>query len=111
MSFRKESNRFKITLEDDGKGIDPKVIKEKVIEVGIKKEEDLKNFDDNSLVNLIFLPGFSTKKNVTDISGRGVGMDAVKAKIEELEGTIKLVSEVDKGTKYIIEIPLLKKGT
>ena len=111
MNFIKESNRVKITLEDDGKGIDPKRIKEKVIEVGIKKEEDLKNFDDNSLVNLIFLPGFSTKKNVTDISGRGVGMDAVKAKIEELEGTIKLVSEVDKGTKYIIEIPLLKKGT
>jgi two-component system chemotaxis sensor kinase CheA len=63
--------------------------------------------DDNSLINLIFLPGFSTRKHVTDISGRGVGMDAVKAKVEELKGTIKLVSEIDKGTKYIIEIPLI----
>ena len=53
------------------------------------------------------MPGFSTRKHVTDISGRGVGMDAVKAKVEELKGTIKLVSEIDKGTKYIIEIPLI----
>ena len=107
MKFKKQEDRVQITLEDDGRGIDPKMIKEKAIEVGVKKEEDLKNFDDNSLINLIFLPGFSTRKHVTDISGRGVGMDAVKAKVEELKGTIKLVSEIDKGTKYIIEILLI----
>jgi two-component system chemotaxis sensor kinase CheA len=107
MNFKKQKNKIEIILEDDGRGIDPKIIKEKAIEVGIKKEEDLKNLDDNSLINLIFLPGFSTRKNVTDISGRGVGMDAVKAKIEELKGTIKLISKIDRGTKYIIEIPLI----
>ena len=101
-----ENKKFKITIKDDGKGINPKVIKE----VGSKKEK-LKhiNWDtisDNEIIQLIFEPGFSSKDEVTNISGRGVGMDVVKTEVEKLKGDVKVESKVDVGTRFEILIPL-----
>ena len=93
-----------IEIQDDGKGIDPGKIKRKAIAKGIISEED--NLTDKEILNLIFLPGFSTAEQVSGISGRGVGMDVVKRKISEIRGQIKINSEVNKGTKIIIKLPI-----
>ncbi|MFD3157534.1 chemotaxis protein CheW [Haloimpatiens sp. FM7330] len=97
-----EGTKAVIKVSDDGGGIDPQVIKEKAESLGIKTE----GMNDSDLRNLIFEQGFSTNKEVTDVSGRGVGMDVVKTKITTLGGTVDLVSEIDKGTSFIIRLPL-----
>ena len=102
--FKNMGVRFFIEICDDGAGINPDKIKEKVLEKGLKKEEELKNSD---LLDLIFLPGFSTKEEVTDISGRGVGLDAVRAEVESLGGIISVSSKIDEGTTFKIELPIL----
>jgi chemotaxis protein histidine kinase CheA len=94
-----------ILIEDDGRGIDAKRIKEKVLEKGLKTEEELKKIDP---LELIFIPGLSTKDEVTEYSGRGVGMDAVKEEILKLKGNISVSSVVDEGTSFKIQLPLLK---
>ncbi|MEO8111974.1 MAG: chemotaxis protein CheA [Ginsengibacter sp.] len=93
-----------IEIEDDGKGIDPEKVKRKAIAKGIISQED--NLTDKEILNLIFLPGFSTAEQVSGISGRGVGMDVVKRKISEIRGQIKINSEVNKGTRIIIKLPI-----
>ena len=107
LSFKRENERVRIILEDDGRGIDPDLIKVKAIERKIKTEEQINKLDDKELINLIFVSGFSTKTSVTDISGRGVGMNAVKSTVMGLRGTIIVTSIVGQKTSYIIDLPYL----
>ena len=93
-----------IQITDDGAGIDPEVIKEKAILKGIITPE--RKMSKKEILDLIFLPGFSTAKRVTDVSGRGVGMDVVKKKIAEIRGEVEVDSEVDAGTTITIKLPL-----
>ena len=93
-----------IEIDDDGKGIDKEVIRNKAIEKGVIAETDV--LSDEQIYDLIFAPGFSTAKEVSDVSGRGVGMDVVKRNIRELGGTIEIKSEKGKGSKITIRLPL-----
>jgi len=95
-----------IEVEDDGRGINPYLIKEKAIEKGIITEAEAGKMSNNQLINLIFLPGFSTANKVTEVSGRGVGMDIVKSNISKINGSVTVESEIGKGTKMIIKLPL-----
>ncbi|HHW00985.1 MAG TPA: chemotaxis protein CheA [Clostridiaceae bacterium] len=95
-----------IEIEDDGKGIDAESLKKKAIEKGFITKAEAESMSRGQLINLIFLPGFSTAKQITEVSGRGVGMDIVKSNIEKINGNITIESEVDKGTKMIIQLPL-----
>lgn len=102
LSAYQEGNRVIITLSDDGKGLDPEVIKESAIKKGLNVD----GLDEAELKQLIFNPGFSTAQEVTDISGRGVGMDVVKQKINSLGGSIDVLSNVGVGTSFVIKLPL-----
>ncbi|XRP96416.1 chemotaxis protein CheW [Methanocaldococcus sp. 16A] len=102
----RERDHVNIIVEDDGKGIDPEIIKKKAIERGIISEEEAKKLSDHEIINLIFMPGFSTADKVSDVSGRGVGMDVVKTKIESLGGTVVVYSEKGKGTRVVLKLPL-----
>ncbi len=93
-----------IEISDDGKGIDPEVILNKAIEKGLISEND--NLTDEQIYDLIFAPGFSTAKEISDISGRGVGMDVVKRNIRELGGNIEVTSKKGEGSKITIRLPL-----
>ncbi len=95
-----------IEVEDDGKGIDSAELKQKAIDKGFIKSAEADNMSRSQLLNLIFLPGFSTAKKVTEVSGRGVGMDIVKSNISKINGLIHIESEVNQGTKMIIQLPL-----
>lgn len=95
-----------IEVEDDGKGIDVEKLKKKAVEKGFFNETQIEKMSQNQLINLIFLPGFSTANKVTEVSGRGVGMDIVKSNIEKINGNITIESAVDKGTKMMIQLPL-----
>jgi two-component system chemotaxis sensor kinase CheA len=95
-----------IEIEDDGKGIDAQVLKKKAVEKGFIAAKDAEKMSDEQLINLIFLPGFSTAGQITEVSGRGVGMDIVKSNIEKINGHIRIESEVGKGTKMVIQLPL-----
>jgi len=106
LSAEHEGNNIVIKIEDDGKGIDPEVIKEKAISKGFITAERAKELSKQEAYNLIFHPGFSTAEVVTNVSGRGVGMDVVKTNVAKLRGTISVESEVDKGTKIILRLPL-----
>ncbi len=101
-----EGNNIIITVEDDGKGIDPEVIKSIAIKKGILSGDRAKELTLKEVYNLIFAPGFSTAKKVTNVSGRGVGMDVVKTNVSKLRGVIEIESEVGKGSKIIIKLPL-----
>lgn len=101
-----KGNSVLIEVEDDGKGIDPEVMRRKAIEKGLITSDDAKNMDDRASRELIFAPGFSTAAQVTDISGRGVGMDVVRNNIKELKGSVQVQSEVGKGSKFILTLPL-----
>lgn len=93
-----------VEVEDDGKGLDKKTILNKAIEKGLAKEDQ--SYSVQETFQFIFLPGFSTAKVVTDVSGRGVGMDVVKRNIETLRGSVEISSEIDKGTCFTIKLPL-----
>ncbi|TDT68567.1 two-component system chemotaxis sensor kinase CheA [Hypnocyclicus thermotrophus] len=101
-----EGNSVVITIKDDGKGMDTEVLANKAIEKGILTLEEVEKLSHEEKLNLIFAPGFSTASEITDLSGRGVGMDVVKTKIEALSGSIEMSSEVDKGTETRIKLPL-----
>ena len=103
---RHEGNNVIIMVEDDGKGINPNVIKGKAVEKGLISQEDADKMDDNEAVRLVFLPGFSTADVITDVSGRGVGMDVVRSKIESLGGLIDVETKIDQGSKFKIRLPL-----
>jgi two-component system chemotaxis sensor kinase CheA len=106
LSAEQEGNQIVITIEDDGKGIDPDFIKEKAISKGLISREKAKELSKQDAFNLIFLPGFSTAEVVTNVSGRGVGMDVVKTNVMKLRGIISVDSVVGKGTKILIKLPL-----
>lgn len=99
-------NNVVIEIIDDGAGVNREKVKARALERGIVSVDDLENMDDEEIMNLIFLPGFSTSDKVTDISGRGVGMDVVKTQISNLGGVVELASEEGKGTKFTIRLPL-----
>ena len=101
-----EGSNVNIVIKDDGAGIDPEKIKTKAIENGILSLSKAKTMTDSELQMLIFSAGFSTAKKVSDISGRGVGMDVVRANIERLGGTIDLVSKPNKGSTFTLKLPL-----
>ena len=101
-----EGDQVLIEIIDDGKGIDPTVIKRKAYEKGVIDEATLERISDRDAVNLVFAAGFSTAEVVSDLSGRGVGMDVVRTAVEKVNGTILLESEVGKGTRIRISLPL-----
>jgi two-component system chemotaxis sensor kinase CheA len=102
----REKDHVAISIEDDGRGIDPKKVKEAAVQRGLLTEEEARDITDEEALDLIFKPGFSTATEITDTSGRGVGMDVVKAKIEPLGGSVEVDSEVGKGTKVTLKLPL-----
>lgn len=95
-----------IQIVDDGRGIDPVKVKNKALEKGLITSKEAEEMGDRQAQNLIFLPGFSTAEKLTDISGRGVGMDVVKTNIEKLSGSVDINSEVGKGTSISLKLPL-----
>lgn len=103
---RHEGNNVIIMVEDDGKGINPDVIKQKALEKGLITQSEADKMEPSEAIRLVFLPGFSTAETVTDVSGRGVGMDAVKTKIESLGGMVDVETKINEGSKFKIRLPL-----
>ena len=103
---KREKNTAIIIVEDDGKGIDIEKVKKKVVEKGFATESDIEKMSDVKIYDFLFRPGFSTNDKITEISGRGVGMDVVKGKIKRLNGSVKIESSKDKGTRMILQLPL-----
>jgi len=101
-----EADQVLIDIIDDGKGIDPALVKRKAYEKGVIDETALERITDREAINLIFAPGFSTAEAVSDLSGRGVGMDVVRTAVEKVNGTLLLESELGKGTHIRIALPL-----
>ena len=99
-------NSVAIEVEDDGRGIDPEKMRQSAVNKGIIGQDEAKNLDDREALELIFAPGFSTAAKVTDISGRGVGMDVVRTNIKNLKGSVNITSDVGKGSKFILSLPL-----
>ena len=103
---RHEGNNVLIEVKDDGKGVDPTIVGRKAVEKGMFTQEQINKMSPEDIQKIIYLPGFSTAATVSDISGRGVGMDAVKAKLEDLNGVLELESKVNEGSKVTIKLPL-----
>ncbi len=101
-----EGNHIVITIQDDGRGMDPEKLKLKALEKGMLTESDAREMSAKEILNLIFAPGFSTATKVTNISGRGVGMDVVRTNITKLKGTVEIDSQPGVGSKFIIKLPL-----
>ncbi len=101
-----EGNSIVIRIQDDGKGIALSKIKAKALQKGLVSEAELAGMEPREVVNLIFLPGFSTAEKVTDVSGRGVGMDVVRTNIRKMNGTVEIESEEGKGSLITIKLPL-----
>lgn len=106
LAAKREKNHVEISVEDDGRGIDPEKIKKIAVKKGIRGEAEVKKMDDYEAMMLIFAPGFSSAEKVTDVSGRGVGMDVVRSKITALGGTVDVKSKVGAGTKAALRLPL-----
>ena len=103
---RHEGNNVVIMITDDGAGIDADKIRKKAVEKGMISQDEADRLDDADAVRLIFLPGFSTAEQITDISGRGVGMDVVRSKIEALSGHVDVETHIDEGSVFKIKLPL-----
>ncbi|MCS6296496.1 MAG: chemotaxis protein CheA [Nitrospira sp.] len=101
-----EGNSIVIRINDDGRGIQVEKIKEKALAKGLISEAEIATMEHREILNLIFLPGFSTAEKVTDVSGRGVGMDVVRTNIRKINGSVDLESEPGKGSQIIIKLPL-----
>ncbi len=101
-----DGNNVVIEVRDDGNGIDVESVRNKAIERGTITPEQAANMDDKEIINLLFLPSFSTAKKVTDVSGRGVGLDVVKSKIESLSGEVEVKSKLGEGSTWIVRLPL-----
>ena len=106
LSAEHEGNYIIISVIDDGKGMDPAVIKRKAVEKGVIDEKSAASLSDKDALSLIFAPGFSTKDKATEISGRGVGMDVVKTNIQKLNGIIEINSNPGQGSGIILKLPL-----
>ncbi|MBR2774233.1 MAG: chemotaxis protein CheA [Selenomonadaceae bacterium] len=103
---RHEGNNVVIMVTDDGKGIDADVIRRKAVEKGLYTQDEVDSMDDADAVRIVFLPGFSTAEKISDISGRGVGMDVVKSKIESLSGQVDVETHINEGSIFKIKLPL-----
>ncbi len=101
-----DGNNVVIEVRDDGNGIDTDRVRQKAIERGIMTEEQAYAADDSDIINLLFMPSFSTAKQVSDLSGRGVGLDVVKSKIEALSGEVDVKTKLGEGTTFTIRLPL-----
>ncbi|MCK9607117.1 MAG: chemotaxis protein CheA [Methylomonas sp.] len=101
-----EGDHIQLSIQDDGKGMNPDMLRAKVVEKGLMDEESAARLDDKECYNLIFLPGFSTKVEISDVSGRGVGMDVVKTRIAQMNGVVEINSIEGKGSTIIIKVPL-----
>ncbi len=106
LSAQRNGNHVIIDVRDDGAGIDPKKIRESALKKGFASQAELEKMTEEQLINLIFLPGLSTAKVVTETSGRGVGMDVVKTKISALGGVVHVESQIGAGTKTVIKLPI-----
>ncbi|MDE3207227.1 MAG: chemotaxis protein CheW, partial [Pseudomonadota bacterium] len=95
-----------IEINDDGRGMNPETIRNVAVKKGIIDIVTAKSLDDKQACNLIFMPGFSTKQEISDISGRGVGLDVVKTNIQKLNGRIDVRSTINQGTNFLISLPL-----
>lgn len=106
LSAHRSGNQVIIEIKDDGAGIDPEKIRDTALKKGIATQAELDKMSSEQILNLIFLPGFSTAKEITETSGRGVGMDVVKTKITALGGTVHVDSQVGEGTRTTIKLPI-----
>ncbi|MEE9494486.1 MAG: chemotaxis protein CheA [Gammaproteobacteria bacterium] len=106
LSASQEGDHILMTIEDDGKGMDANILRQKAVEKGLMDEESAAGLSDKECYNLIFHAGFSTKDVISDVSGRGVGMDVVKTKIAQLNGSVEVDSTLGKGSCVIIRVPL-----
>ena len=106
LEARQEGDHIVLIIADDGKGMNAERIRAKATEKGLISEEEANTLDERQSLNLIFMPGFSTKTQISDVSGRGVGMDVVKTNIQKLNGSIEIRSEPGKGSVFIISLPL-----
>ena len=106
LSAQQEGDYVSIEVQDDGAGIDPERLRAKAREKGLIDPEAAARLTSEECLHLVFLPGFSTKQEVTDISGRGVGMDVVQSRIRELSGQIQIQSELGRGSRFMIRVPL-----
>lgn len=106
ITAKQESDRVLITIADDGRGINPMVIKQKAWEKQLISEDQLEKLSDHEAIQLIFAPGFSTAEAITDLSGRGVGMDVVKNAVQKVGGSVHLQSQVGLGTQLTLSLPL-----
>lgn len=106
LSAEQEGDHILLSITDDGGGMDPVKLREKAVEKGILDEDSAARLSDAEAFNLIFAPGFSTKTEISDVSGRGVGMDVVKTKITQLNGSIEIDSKLGEGTRIAIKVPL-----
>jgi two-component system chemotaxis sensor kinase CheA len=106
LSAFQEGGHIVISMEDDGQGIDVNAVKKKAVARGIISPEDAGRLSMGDAINLVFMPGFSTKEVATDVSGRGVGLDVVKTNIEKLSGSVVTESRPGDGTKFMIVLPL-----
>ncbi len=106
LSAQQEGDHIILSILDDGAGMDPEVLREKAVEKGLMDVEAASRLDDKGCFDLIFMPGLSTKENISDVSGRGVGMDVVKTKIAQLNGLIEINSKLGEGTELRIKVPL-----
>jgi two-component system, chemotaxis family, sensor kinase CheA len=101
-----EGNQIVISIKDNGRGIDPDRVSRKALEKGLITEEQLASMGSREILDLLFLPGFSTKEQATDLSGRGVGMDVVRTNIRKLNGIIEIKNEIGHGSEFILKLPL-----
>ncbi|MEO5357078.1 MAG: chemotaxis protein CheA [Nitrospirae bacterium YQR-1] len=106
LSAYQEGNNIVLAIEDDGKGIDHEMLKEKIVEKGLSTYDELDKLSIKEILDFILLPGFSTAKEVSDVSGRGVGMDVVKTNIDKLNGVITIDTEKGRGSRFLIRLPL-----
>ena len=106
LSAEQEGDHILLSISDDGKGMDADVLRAKAVEKGLLDKDAADRLNEFECYNLIFAPGFSTKTEISDVSGRGVGMDVVKTKISQLNGTVNVFSVKGQGSKIIIKVPL-----
>ncbi|WP_313054827.1 chemotaxis protein CheA [Pseudomonas lopnurensis] len=106
LSAEQEGDHILLVISDDGKGMDANVLRAKAVEKGMLEKDAADRLSDLECYNLIFAPGFSTKTEISDVSGRGVGMDVVKTKISQLNGTVNVFSSKGQGSKVVIKVPL-----
>ncbi len=106
LAAEQEGDHILLSITDDGAGMNPEILRNKVIDNGLMDVDSASRLDDKGCFDLIFMPGLTTKQEITDVSGRGVGMDVVKTKINQLNGSIDIESELGKGTVLKIKVPL-----